>query len=85
MLIEDGDVQFSSNKDDLLHQHQIFAVTARQLDGIDRMDIAKIKKEDHATYVIAKNPKAFCEKYNIESTHSTLERVVELLLEGEAA
>ena len=85
MLIEDGDVQFNSNKDDLLHQHQIFTVTSKQLDSIDRSDIAKIKREDHTTYVIAKNPKEFYAKYNIESIHSTLERVVELLLEGEVA
>jgi len=85
MLIEDGDVQFNSNKDDLLHQHQIFTVTSKQLDTIDRHDIAKIKKEEHTVYVIAKDPRAFYQKYNIESAHSTLERVVELLLEGEAA
>jgi len=85
MLIEDGDVQFNSNKDDLLHQHQIFAVTSRQLDSIDRSDISKIRKDDHTIYVIAKNPREFHKKYKIESIHSTLERVVELLLEGEAA
>jgi len=85
MLIEDGDVHFNSNKDDLLHQHQIFTITSKQLDAIDRQDIFKIKREDHTIYVIAKNPKEFYEKYNIESTHSTLDRVVELLLEGDAA
>ncbi|MCL2405345.1 MAG: ABC transporter ATP-binding protein [Defluviitaleaceae bacterium] len=85
ILIEDGDVQLNSNKDDLLHQHQIFTITSKQLDSIERSDIAKIRKEDHAIYIIAKNPKDFYEKYNIESIHSTLERVIELLLEGEAA
>jgi len=85
MLIEDGDIQLNSNKDDLLHQHQIFTVTSKQLDAIDRSDISKIRKEDHTIYVIAKNPKDFYAKYNIESIHSTLERVVELLLEGDAA
>jgi len=85
MLIEDGDIQFNSNKDDLMHQHQIFPVTSKQLDSIERDDIAKIRREDHIIYVIAKNPKDFYAKYNIESIHSTLERVVELLLEGEAA
>jgi len=85
MLIEDGDVQFNSNKDDLLHQHQIFTVTSKQLDEIDKQDISKIKKEEHTNYIIAKDPKAFYAKYNIESIHSSLERVVELLLEGDAA
>ena len=85
MLIEDGDVQFNSNKDDLLHQHQIFTVTSKQLGSIERSDIAKIRREDHTIHIIARDPRAFYEKYNIESTHSTLERVVELLLEGDAA
>ena len=85
MLIEDGDMQFNSNKDDLLHQHQIFLVTSKQLETIDRADIAKIKRDEHTTYIIAKDPRRFHEKYNIESMHSPLDRVVELLLEGDAA
>jgi ABC-2 type transport system ATP-binding protein len=85
MLIEDGNIQFNSNKDDLLYQHKIFQVTSSQLAEMDKGDISKIKREEHAIFVIAKDSKAFGSKYRLESMSSSLDRVIEIILEGEAA
>jgi len=85
MLIEDGDVQFVSNKDDLLYQHKIFQLTSNQLAEIDRDEIYRIRREEHAIHVIAKDPKAFTDKYKIEASISNLDRVIEVILEGDAA
>ena len=83
MLIEEGKVQFNSNKDDLLYQYKIFQITSSQLAELDKSDIFKIKREEHAIYIIAKEPKAFIEKYKLEAMTSSLERAIEIILEGE--
>ena len=85
MLIEDGNIQFNSNKDDLLYQHKIFQITSNQLAEMNKEDIYKIKREEHAINVIAKNPKTFSDKYKVEATAGSLERVIEIILEGDAA
>lgn len=85
MLIEDGAVQFVNNKDDLLYQHKIFQLTSGQLAEIDKADISKIKREEHAIFVIAKNPREFASKYGAEEAGSSLDRVIEIILEGDAA
>ena len=85
MLIEDGNMQFISDKDDLLYQHKIFQVTSSQLADIDKGDISKIKRDDHTICIIAKDSKEFIEKYKIEATSSSLERVIEIILEGEVS
>ncbi|MCL2188312.1 MAG: ABC transporter ATP-binding protein [Defluviitaleaceae bacterium] len=84
MLVDDGNVQFISNKDDLLYEHKIFQVTSAQLVGMDKGDISKIKREEHAIYIIAKDTRAFAEKYKLDAVASNLDRVIELMLEGEA-
>ncbi|MCL2215857.1 MAG: ABC transporter ATP-binding protein [Defluviitaleaceae bacterium] len=83
MLIEDGCVQFINNKDDLLYQHKIFQITSSQLMEMDKKEINKVKREDHALYVIAKDPKAFGDKYKLEAVSSSLDRVIEIILEGD--
>lgn len=82
MLIENGNMKLISNKDDLLYQNKIFQITSSKLAEIDKMDISKIKREEHAIYIIAKDPKVFSEKYKVESVNSNLDRVIELILEG---
>jgi len=86
MLIEDGNVGFITGKDDLLYQHKIFQITSDQLASMDKKDIFKIKREDHAIYIIAKDPRVFYDKYKVEAVgNSSLDRVIEIILEGDAA
>lgn len=83
MFIEKGELSFIKNKDDLLHENQIFNVTSIQLERIDKTDIKKIQKTDYNINLIAKDVSNFVSKYKIEPIITTLERVIEILLEGD--
>lgn len=85
MLIEQGQVKFVENKDNLIHQNQIFNLTNEQLDSIDKTYIKKIQKTSQNISLIANDVKSFASKYNIDPSETTLERVMEILLEGETA
>ena len=84
MLIEFGKVQFINNKDDLLYQHKIFQITSEQLEEMNKQDIYRIRRLDYAIYIIAKDSKEFSTKYKIEAVSSSLDRVIEIILEGDA-
>ena len=83
MFIDDGIMEFNCNKDDLLHNYKAFSMTAEQLAKIESQDVMKIKKDAHIVRVIAKNPKAFTEKYIIEPEVLPLDTIIEIFLEGE--
>ncbi|MCL2202863.1 MAG: ABC transporter ATP-binding protein [Defluviitaleaceae bacterium] len=83
MFIDDGNIRFNCNKDDLMHQYKVFPMTSKRLGEIDRKDLIRIKKGDHAVRVIAKDPKAFSEKYTIEPEVLPLDTIIEMFLEGE--
>jgi len=85
MLIDDGDMKFNCNKDDLLHMYKVFPVTRAMLGGIDREDLMRIKKNEHTVRVIAKDPKSFSEKYAIQPEALPLDSIIEIFLEGENA
>ena len=82
MLLHNGNMKFICNRDDLLHQYKVFPVSSKRLDSIDMADVLVIKQDGFATRVIAKDPKAFAEKYVIEPVTLSLGAVMEILLEG---
>jgi len=85
MFIDDGDMKFNCNKDDLLHMYKVFPMTTETLGGIDRRDLMRIKKNEHTVRVIAKDPKLFSEKYAMQPEALPLDTIIEIFLEGENA
>jgi ABC-2 type transport system ATP-binding protein len=83
MFIDNGNIRFNCNKDNLLHQYKVFQLTSKKLTAIDQNDLIKIKKGEHTVRVIAKDPKAFSVKYAIEPEVLSLDTIIEIFLEGE--
>jgi len=83
MFIDDGNMKFNLNKDDLLHAYKAFAITAETLSKVDKQDVVKIKKDGYRIRVIAKEPKTFAKKYMLEPEVLPLDTIIEMFLEGE--
>lgn len=85
LLIDEGRNTLYSEKDSLLYTHKVFQVTKEQFAAIDTTHLLKYRKDDYNTKVIATDPRVFEETYHIQATESSLDTIIELLLEGEVA
>lgn len=83
VLIHYGKVFLVSSKDDLRYQYRVFKVTKKQFSEINKDDILYFKNEDCFVSVVPKDTKKFSEKYKIDSSWDSIEKIFEILLEGE--
>lgn len=83
VLIHNGRTFINSSKDDFLYKYKLFKVTNKQFSQIDYEDIMYYKKEECFVTVLPKDIKMFVEKYSIESSWDSIEKIFEILLEEE--
>ncbi|MGL5259361.1 MAG: ABC transporter ATP-binding protein [Lachnospiraceae bacterium] len=83
VLIHHGRIVINSNKDDFLYQYKIFKVTNKQFSQVEREDIICFRSEEYFVSVLPKDTKLFTEKYKIESSWDSIEKIFEILLEGD--
>ena len=86
MLIEDGNMVFTSEKDEIMQNNKMFQMRPDEYEKIAKSDIQRVRNEGiRGVYVIAHNADEFSKKYALEPMNATLDEVIIMLLEGEAA
>jgi len=83
LLIDNGDVIFNYDKDDLLYKYRVFQMVKQHFKKIDRNDVLKMKQDDFYVRLIAVDSRKFTEKYEVESKEVPIETIIELFLDGD--
>ena len=83
LLIDKGKILLDLDKDELRYQYKVFKVTSKQYENIDISDLIYAKKEEFFISVLPKDTKGFVQKYDIELCWDSVDKIFEMILEGE--
>jgi len=83
LLIDNGEVKFNYDKDDLFYKYRVFQIAKQQLEKIDKNDILNMKQDEFYVRLIAIDSKMFSEKYEVEPKEFPIETIIELFLDGD--
>lgn len=85
LIINEGQIILDKSKDDLLYNYQVYHVTSKQLEEMDKSTIVRYKKMEMSTKILVEHRGEFEDQYGMfkNSGSNRIEEIVEMLLKGD--